>query len=152
ARGDLQIIGGTTLKEYRQIEKDAALERRFLPITIKEPTHEETTLILQGLRDRYEKSHEVKYSDDVIESFVILSNRHIQASFSSDKAIGLMDEVGSRHNLANSENDEESLENKLNDVVEAKEKAAEKEDYEEAANLRYQEIQLQKQIDKAKEE
>src|SRR5699024_908084 len=72
--------------------------------------------------------------------------------FLPDKAIDLMDEVGSRHNLANSENDEESLENKLNDVVEAKEKAAEKEDYEEAANLRYQEIQLQKQIDKAKEE
>jgi len=152
ARGDLQVIGATTLKEYRQIEKDAALERRFQPITIKEPTHEETTLILQGLKDRYEKFHEVKYSDDVIESFVTLSNRYIQDRFLPDKAIDLMDEVGSRHNLANSENDEESLENKLNDVVEAKEKAAEKEDYEEAANLRYQEIQLQKQIDKAKEE
>src|SRR5690625_2352575 len=152
ARGDLQVIGATTLTEYRQIEKDAALERRFQPITIKEPTHEETTLILQGLKDRYEKFHEVKYSDDVIESFVTLSNRYIQDRFLPDKAIDLMDEVGSRHNLANSENDEESLENKLNDVVEAKEKAAEKEDYEEAANLRYQEIQLQKQIDKAKEE
>src|SRR5699024_11276662 len=86
------------------------------------------------------------------ESFVTLSNRYIQDRFLPDKAIDLMDEVGSRHNLANSENDEESLENKLNDVVEAKEKAAEKEDYEEAANLRYKEIQLQKQIDKEKEE
>src|SRR5699024_8566468 len=84
--------------------------------------------------------------DDVIESFVTLSNRYIQDRFLPDKAIDLMDEVGSRHNLANSENDEESLENKLNDVVEAKEKAAEKEDYEEAANLRYQEIQLQEQV------
>src|SRR5690625_1591554 len=79
ARGDLQVIGATTLKEYRQIEKDAALERRFQPITIKEPTHEETTLILQGLKDRYEKFHEVKYSDDVIESFITYYNHYFQA-------------------------------------------------------------------------
>src|SRR5699024_10243625 len=133
ARGDLQVIGATTLKEYRQIEKDAALERRFQPITIKEPTHEETTLILQGIKDRYEKFHEVKYSDDVIESFVTLSNRYMQDRFLPDTALDLMDEVCSRHNLANSENDEESLENKLNDVVEEKEKAAKKQDYEEPA-------------------
>src|SRR5699024_1599792 len=75
ARGDLQVIGATTLKEYRQIEKDAALERRFQPIIIKEPTVEEAILILQGLKDRYEKFHEVEYSDEVIESFVTLSDR-----------------------------------------------------------------------------
>ncbi len=152
ARGDLQIIGATTLKEYRQIEKDAALERRFQPINVKEPTNAETVLILQGLKERYEKFHEVNYSDDVIDSFVTLSSRYVQDRFLPDKAIDLMDEVGSRHNLANAENDEASLEDKLNDIVKAKETAAEKEDYEEAANLRYQEIQLQKQIDKAKEE
>ena len=152
ARGDLQIIGATTLKEYRQIEKDAALERRFQPIIVKEPTQEEATLILQGLKDRYEKFHEVTYSDDVIESFVTLSNRYIQDRFLPDKAIDLMDEVGSRHNLANSEQDTASLEKKMKDIVEAKEKAAEEENYEEAANLRYQEIQLQKQLDKANEQ
>jgi len=152
ARGDLQVIGATTLKEYRQIEKDAALERRFQPIIVKEPTNEETVQILQGLKEKYEKFHDVNYSDDVIDSFVTLSSRYIQDRFLPDKAIDLMDEVGSRHNLANAENDEASLSGKLNDIVEAKEKAAEKEDYEEAANLRYQEIQLLKQIDKAKEE
>ncbi len=151
ARGDLQIIGATTLKEYRQIEKDAALERRFQPIIVKEPTHEEAVLILQGLKDRYEKFHEVTYSDDVIESFVSLSNRYIQDRFLPDKAIDLMDEVGSRHNLANAENNSVALEEKMNDIVKAKETAAEQENYEEAANLRYQEIQLQKQLDEAKE-
>ena len=150
ARGDLQIIGATTLKEYRQIEKDAALERRFQPIIVKEPTHEEALLILQGLKDRYEKFHEVTYSDDVLESFVTLSSRYIQDRFLPDKAIDLMDEVGSRHNLANAEQDSTKLEAKMKDIVAAKEKAAEQEDYEEAANLRYQEIQLQKQLDKAK--
>lgn len=151
ARGDLQIIGATTLKEYRQIEKDAALERRFQPIIIKEPTNEETALILQGIKDRFEKFHEVTYSDDVIDSFVTLSSRYIQDRFLPDKAIDLMDEVGSRHNLANAEGDSATLEQKMNDIVEAKEKAAKEEDYEEAANLRYQEIQLEKQLNKVKE-
>jgi len=149
ARGELQVIGATTLKEYRQIEKDAALERRFQPIIVKEPTVEEAILILQGLKDRYEQYHEVEYSDEVIESFVTLSDRYIQDRFLPDKAIDLMDEVGSRLNLANASQDTATIEKQLEEVVKEKETAAEKEDYELAAHLRYQEIQLQKQLDKA---
>src|SRR5699024_4568346 len=92
ARGELQIIGATTIKEYRQIEKDAALERRFQPILVKEPTVDESVEILQGIKDRYEQFHGVTYSDDVIQSFVTLSDRYIQDRFLPDKAIDLMDE------------------------------------------------------------
>ena len=149
ARGDLQVIGATTLKEYRQIEKDAALERRFQPIIVKEPTTEESIQILHGLKSRYEDFHGVSYSDEVIEAFVNLSARYIQDRFLPDKAIDLMDEVGSRLNLANSEQDTDTIEEQLKKVVQEKEAAAEQEDYEKAANLRYQEIQLQKQLEKA---
>src|SRR5690625_1103315 len=150
ARGELQLIGATTLKEYREIEKDAALERRLQPIIVDEPTIEETILILNGIKDRYEDFHQVNYSDEVIKAFVTLSDRYIQDRFLPDKAIDLMDEVGSRLNLANSEMDYETIQNRLDEVIKEKEKAAEAEDYETAANLRYQEIQLQKQLDKAK--
>lgn len=149
ARGELQIIGATTLKEYRQIEKDAALERRFQPIIVKEPTIEEAIQILQGLKSRYEDFHGVKYADEVIEAFVTLADRYIQDRFLPDKAIDLMDEVGSRLNLANAEKDTDSIEKQLNAIIQEKERAAEQEDYEKAANLRYQEIQLQKQLEKA---
>lgn len=152
ARGQLQVIGATTLKEYRQIEKDAALERRFQPIIVQEPTVDEAIQILQGLKNRYEAFHDVTYPDDVIEAFVKLSDRYIQDRYLPDKAIDLMDEVGSRFNLSNSEKDTETLEKQLEKIIAEKEKAAEKEDYELAANLRYQEIQLQKQLDKAKEQ
>src|SRR5699024_3570169 len=151
ARGELQLIGATTLKEYRQIEKDAALERRFQPIIVKEPSHDESVQILQGIKNRYEAFHEVTYSDEVVEAFVTLSDRYIQDRFLPDKAIDLMDEVGSRLNLANDEKDSDTLEEQMNQIVSQKKAAAEREDYETAANLRYQEIQLQKQIDKAKE-
>src|SRR5690625_681566 len=151
ARGELQVIGATTLKEYRQIEKDAALERRFQPIIVNEPTIAETVQILHGIKDRYEDFHGVTYSDEVIESFVMLSDRYIQDRFLPDKAIDLMDEVGSRLNLVNSEQDVESIEKQLEKIVKEKEAAAEKEDYETAANLRYQEIQLQKQLEKAQD-
>ncbi|SHG76430.1 ATP-dependent Clp protease ATP-binding subunit [Ornithinibacillus halophilus] len=150
ARGELQIIGATTLKEYRQIEKDAALERRFQPIIVKEPSVEEAVQILNGIKDRYENFHEVRYSEDAIRAFVTLSQRYIQDRFLPDKAIDLMDEVGSRLNLANAEKDSHSIEQKLQETIQEKEAAAEKEDYERAANLRYQEIQLQKQLEKAK--
>jgi len=152
ARGDLQLIGATTLKEYRQIEKDPALERRLQPVTVKEPTHEDTIKILEGIKDRYEKFHEVSYSEEVIESFVKLSSRYIQDRNLPDKAIDLMDEVGSRLNLSNAEKDSSSIQNKIDEVVEEKQKAAEKEDYERAANMRYQEIQLQKQLEKAEDD
>src|SRR5699024_1434834 len=151
ARGELQIIGATTLKEYRQIEKDAALERRFQPIIVKEPSLKETVQILQGIKSRYEQFHGVTYSDEVVDAFVQLSNRYIQDRFLPDKAIDLMDEVGARLNLANAEKDSDSIEQQLEKVTKEKEAAAEQEDYERAANLRYQEIQLQKQLDKAKE-
>ncbi len=151
ARGDLQVIGATTLKEYRQIEKDAALERRLQPIIVKEPSLEDAVKILKGIKDRYEKFHEVRYSDEVVEAFVGLSNRYIQDRFLPDKAIDLMDEVGSRLNLANAQKDSDSLQQRLDEVVKQKQEAAEKEDYERAANLRYQEIQLQKQLDKVED-
>ncbi|ASN06887.1 ATP-dependent Clp protease ATP-binding subunit [Virgibacillus necropolis] len=152
ARGELQLIGATTLKEYRNIEKDAALERRFQPIIVKEPSAEEAIQILNGIKDRYETFHEVSYSDEAIRSFVTLSKRYIQDRFLPDKAIDLMDEVGSRLNLANTEKDTDVLHQRLGEIVEAKEKAADEENYEQAANLRYQEIQLQKQLEKAKNE
>ncbi|GAA0441231.1 ATP-dependent protease ATP-binding subunit ClpE [Lentibacillus halophilus] len=152
ARGDLQLIGATTLKEYREIEKDAALERRFQPVMVHEPSEDDTVAILNGIKDRYEQFHEVRYSDEAIRSFVILSKRYIQDRYLPDKAIDLMDEVGSRLNLDNAEKDSDSIQNRMNEIVREKEQAAEQEDYERAAHLRYQEIQLQKQLDKAKDE
>lgn len=151
ARGEFQLIGATTLKEYRQIEKDAALERRLQPIHVDEPSIEDTIKILNGIKDRYEDYHEVRYSDEAIEAFVKLSERYIQDRFLPDKAIDLMDEVGSRLNLKNSTKDATSLRKQLEQVIKEKEEAAEKEDYERAAHLRYQEIQLQKQLDKAED-
>ncbi|RKQ31384.1 ATP-dependent Clp protease ATP-binding subunit [Oceanobacillus halophilus] len=149
ARGELQLIGATTLKEYRKIEKDAALERRLQPIIVKEPSVEDAVHILNGIKDRYEKFHEVRYSDEAVQAFVNLSNRYIQDRFLPDKAIDLMDEVGSRLNLKNAQSDASSIKARLDEVVKEKQEAAEREDYERAANLRYQEIQLQKQLDKA---
>src|SRR5699024_5886647 len=150
ARGEIQLIGATTLSEYRQIEKDAALERRLQPIIVDEPTTEEAVQILHGIKDRYENFHEVKYSDEVIEAFVTLSARYSLYPFLPDRAIDLMYEVGSRLNLANSEKDTNCIQQRLDYIVKEKMAAAEKENYERAANLRYQEIQLQKQLDKAK--
>lgn len=152
SRGEIQLIGATTLKEYRQIEKDAALERRLQPIIVEEPTPEEAVQILKGIKDRYEKFHEVRYSNEAIEACVNLSKRYIQDRYLPDKAIDLMDEVGSRLNLANSSKDSESIRQRLEEITKEKEAAAEREDYERAAHLRYQEIQLQKQLEKAKGE
>ena len=151
ARGNLQLIGATTLKEYRQIEKDAALERRFQPIIVKEPSAEDTIKILNGIKDRYENFHEVSYSDEAIQAFVTLSGRYIQDRYLPDKAIDLMDEVGSRLNLIHATADPDSIGTRLAEVVQEKEQAAEEEEYEKAANLRYEEIQLRKQLDEAKQ-
>lgn len=152
ARGEVQIIGATTLKEYRQIEKDAALERRLQPIIVKEPSLEEAELILKGIKDKYEAFHEVCYSDEAVKAFITLSDRYIQDRFLPDKAIDLMDEVGSRLNLSNSEKDSSAIEAQLEDIRKKKDLAAEEEDYEEAAHLKYKEIQLTKQLEKAKGE
>ncbi|MFJ7973974.1 AAA family ATPase [Psychrobacillus sp. NPDC096389] len=151
ARGGLQLIGATTLKEYRQIEKDAALERRFQPIIVKEPSTEDTIHILNGIKDRYENFHEVHYPDETIQAFVTLSERYIQDRFLPDKAIDLMDEVGARLNLTHASANSESIGTRLNEVIQLKEQAAEKEDYEKAANLRFEEIQLRKQLEQAKQ-
>ncbi|SHN28377.1 ATP-dependent Clp protease ATP-binding subunit [Gracilibacillus kekensis] len=151
ARGELQLIGATTLKEYRQIEKDAALERRFQPIMVKEPSLEEAEQILQGLKERYEKYHKVTYSDEVLHAAVGLSKRYIQDRFLPDKAIDLMDEAGARLNLEVSETDHDSLQKRLDEIAKEKMEAAEKEDYERAANLRHQEIKLEKKLEETNE-
>ncbi|MCZ2257759.1 ATP-dependent Clp protease ATP-binding subunit [Sporosarcina sp. G11-34] len=152
ARGGLQLIGATTLKEYRQIEKDAALERRFQPIIVKEPSAEDTIKILNGIKNRYEDFHEVHYSDEAVQAFVTLSERYIQDRFLPDKAIDLMDEVGSRLNLIHAAANPDSIGIRLGEVIQEKEKAAEAEDYEKAANLRYEEIQLRKHLEEAKQQ
>ncbi|MBM7542124.1 ATP-dependent Clp protease ATP-binding subunit [Amphibacillus cookii] len=151
ARGELQLIGATTLKEYRQIEKDAALERRFQPIMVNEPSVEEAIQILQGIKDRYQQYHHVRYSDAVIEQAVILSKRYIQDRFLPDKAIDLIDEAGSRLNLVHAQSDKSMLEERLADIAKEKEAAAEKEDYEKAAHLRHQELKLEKQLAQAED-
>ena len=101
ARGDFQVIGATTMEEYRKyIEKDAALERRFQPVTVGEPSQEEAVEILKGLRDRYEAHHKVKITDEAIESAVTLSSRYIADRYLPDKAIDLIDEAASRVRLS----------------------------------------------------
>ncbi|MGN7408381.1 AAA family ATPase [Sporosarcina sp. SAFN-010] len=152
ARGTLQLIGATTLKEYRQIEKDAALERRFQPIIVKEPSAEDTNKILNGIKDRYENFHGVSYSDEAVQAFVTLSQRYIQDRFLPDKAIDLMDEVGARLNLEQtSAGDSDSLEMRLEEIVQQKEHAADQENYEKAANLRAEEVKLREKLDEGKQ-
>ena len=146
ARGELQLIGATTLKEYRQIEKDAALERRLQPIIVKEPTTDEAVQILQGIKDRYEKFHNVSYSDEVIEQAVRLSKRYIQDRFLPDKAIDLIDQAGARLNLLHAESDKSVIETRLEEIAVKKAEAAEIEDYETAAHLRHEELKLENQL------
>ncbi|MDC3413453.1 ATP-dependent Clp protease ATP-binding subunit [Terrihalobacillus insolitus] len=152
ARGELQVIGATTLNEYRKIEKDAALERRFQPIMVKEPAIEEAVQILTGLKERYEAYHQVRYTEEAIRSAVTLSKRYLQDRFLPDKAIDLIDEAGSRLNLENSETDKQTIQESLDQLAKEKQEAAEKEDYERAAKLRHQEIKLEKQLSEANEE
>ncbi len=120
ARGELQLIGATTLKEYRKIEKDAALERRFQPIIVKEPSMEEAEQILLGLKERYENYHKVSYPDEVLRAAVVLSKRYIQDRFLPDKAIDLLDEAGARLNLAVAETDHDSLQQRLDEIAKEK--------------------------------
>ncbi|MFT9850211.1 ATP-dependent Clp protease ATP-binding subunit [Aneurinibacillus sp. REN35] len=147
ARGELQVIGATTLKEYRTIEKDAALERRFQPVMVKEPTVEEALQILQGLRVKYESYHQVSYSDEVIRACVELSHRYIQDRFLPDKAIDLLDEAGSKVNLRTSGKTTEEMRARLAQVSEEKKEATAKEEYERAARLRDEENHLLAQLD-----
>ncbi|QNQ80751.1 ATP-dependent Clp protease ATP-binding subunit [Lactobacillus sp. PV034] len=138
ARGELQLIGATTIKEYRNIEKDSALARRFQPVDVKEPSLKETIKILQGIRKRYEDYHHVKYTDDSIEAAVNLSSRYIQDRFLPDKAIDLLDEAGSRMNLTIPYVDSAKIEERLTAAKDLKEQASQNEDYEKAAYYRDQ--------------
>jgi ATP-dependent Clp protease ATP-binding subunit ClpE len=147
ARGELQVIGATTLKEYRKIEKDAALERRFQPVIVKEPTVEEAIQILQGIRPKYEAYHQVVYSDEVIRACVELSHRYIQDRFLPDKAIDLLDEAGSKINLRSSGQNTEELRSRLTQLTQEKKAATEQEDYERAAALRDEEARILEQLD-----
>ncbi len=148
ARGDVQIIGATTLEDYRKhIEKDSALERRFQPVTIKEPTVEESIEILKGIRQYYEDFHQVRFSDDVIEASVNMSARYIHDRFLPDKAIDVIDEAGSRVNLKNVGTVElEKYKAQLKKVQELKEQAAVIDDYQRAADYKVEECQLQEKI------
>ena len=138
ARGELQLVGATTIKEYRDIEKDSALARRFQPVEVKEPSIDETTRILKGIQKRYEDYHHVHYTDDAIESAAKLSARYIQDRFLPDKAIDLLDEAGSRMNLTIPYIDKDKMQERINAAEQLKEEALKNEDYEKAAYYRDQ--------------
>ncbi|SDX02815.1 ATP-dependent Clp protease ATP-binding subunit ClpE [Marininema mesophilum] len=147
ARGELQVIGATTLKEYRQIEKDAALERRFQPVMVNEPSIEEAIRILQGLRKNYEDYHSVAYTEDAIRASVQLSHRYIQDRFLPDKAIDLMDEAGSKINLTSVTDSGAELREQLTQITAEKEVATQREEYERAGQLRDEERKLEEQLE-----
>lgn len=139
ARGDFQVIGATTMEEYRKyIEKDAALERRFQPVTVGEPSQEEAVEILKGLRDRYEAHHKVKITDEAIESAVTLSSRYIADRYLPDKAIDLIDEAASRVRLSSLTYPQEikELEDKIKKLENEKASAVNEQDFENAAKIR----------------
>jgi len=154
ARGELQCLGATTLNEYRQhIERDAALERRFQPIMVGEPSVEETIEILYGLRSVYEQHHKVKISDEAIFAAAKLSDRYINDRFLPDKAIDLIDEAGSRAHLASSNASPEvkELKQELDSISKDKEKAVKDQDFEVAGQLRDREIEIAEKIKAASE-
>lgn len=138
ARGDLQLVGATTIKEFREIEKDSALARRFQPVEVKEPSIDETIKILKGIQKRYEDYHHVHYTDGAIEAAVKLSARYIQDRFLPDKAIDLLDEAGSRMNLTIPYIDKEKIQERINAAEDLKQQALKNEDYEKAAYYRDQ--------------
>ncbi|MCL1796161.1 MAG: ATP-dependent Clp protease ATP-binding subunit, partial [Clostridia bacterium] len=148
-RGDIQCIGATTLDEYRKnVEKDAALERRFQPVKVGEPTAEETIAILQGLRDRYEAHHKVEITDNALQAAVQLSDRYISDRFLPDKAIDLMDEAASRVRLRafTAPPDVKEQEERMKDLQNEKKEAITHQDFEKAASLRDEERQLRAAI------
>jgi ATP-dependent Clp protease ATP-binding subunit ClpE len=149
ARGELQVVGATTLKEYRKIEKDAALERRFQPVQVLEPTPEAAIQILKGIQKKYEDYHQVTYTEDAIKACVNLSHRYIQDRFLPDKAIDLLDEAGSKLNLTSVNKSNDEIEARLKEIAVQKEDALKKENYEQAATLRDEEMKLEKALNKA---
>ena len=155
ARGELQLVGATTREEYRKhIEKDAALERRFQPIDVAEPTQEETLQILKGLRPAYEEHHKVTITDEALEAAVKLSTRYINDRFLPDKAIDLMDEASSRIRLEvySDSPKRKEAEEKLKALENEKEEAIKNEEYEKAGAIKKKQTRLKKQIEKIDEE
>ena len=155
ARGELQLIGATTLDEYRKyIEKDAALERRFAPIMVGEPTCEETIEIMKGLRDKYEAHHKVRITDEAIKAAVKLSDRYITDRFLPDKAIDLMDEAGSKVRIAmfSAPPDIKNLEKRLENIKKEKEQAVNRQEFEKAAELRDEEKKAAEEVEKIRKE
>ncbi|MCK8624286.1 ATP-dependent Clp protease ATP-binding subunit [Apilactobacillus xinyiensis] len=136
ARGEFQLIGSTTLKEYRDIEKDSALARRFQKVMVKEPSIQKTVDILKGIQSKYEEYHHVKYTDKAIEAAVRLSKRYIQDRYLPDKAIDLLDTAGSKANLSINFTDPETLKKKIDNYENEKQNALKNEDYEKAAYYR----------------
>ena len=154
ARGEIQLIGATTLNEYRKfIEKDTALERRFSPVTVAEPSETDTILILNGLRDKYEAHHNVKITDEAIKAATELSVRYINDRFLPDKAIDLIDEAASRVRLKTyTEPDNiKQMQEELERVSKDKEEAVRSQKFEKAANLRDRERELRQQVQKEEE-
>ena len=152
ARGELQLVGATTLNEYRIIEKDAALERRMQPVKVDEPTVGETITILKGIQKKYEDYHHVHYTDGAIEAAALLSNRYIQDRFLPDKAIDLLDEAGSKMNLTLNFVDPKVIDQRLIEAENLKAQATRDEDFEKAAYFRdqiakYKEMQGQQVTD-----
>jgi ATP-dependent Clp protease ATP-binding subunit ClpC len=149
ARGELQCIGATTLDEYRKhIERDAALERRFQPVMVGEPSVDETIEILHGLRDRYEQHHKLKISDEALEAAAKLSDRYIADRFLPDKAIDLVDEAGSRVRLLNSQLPPaaKELDRELRQVLKDKDNAVRSQDFDKAGELRDREMEIKAEI------
>jgi len=155
ARGELQLIGATTLKEYKKyIEKDAALERRFQPVTVGEPTVEETVEILKGIRDKYEAHHNVTITDSALKAASSMSARYITDRFLPDKAIDLIDEASSKKRLSSQTEPDEikALEERLEKLLSEKEEAITTQDFEKAATLRDEEKLVREQIESGKKE
>ena len=153
SRGEIQVIGATTLKEYKKyIEKDSALERRFQTIMVNEPSAEDAISILKGIRNKYEKFHCAKITDEAIKAAVKISQRYITDRFLPDKAIDLMDEASAKVRLktVNIPTNISQLEQKIQDLKKAKEKAIDNQDYELAATIRDQEIQIKEELATAK--
>lgn len=155
ARGDFQVIGATTINEYRKhIEKDAALERRFQPVTVGEPSEVEAVEILKGLKDRYEAHHKVQITDESIEAAVKLSARYIADRYLPDKAIDLIDEAASRVRLRTFTAPEslQDLENEIKEIESEKAAAVNSQDFERAASLRDRQKEMQERLEKAKDD
>lgn len=153
ARGEIQIIGATTLSEYRKhIEKDTALERRFQPVLVDEPSVSESVEILKGIKDYYENYHKVRISDDVIDAACRMSERYITDRFLPDKAIDVIDEAGSAVNLRNiALYDAKKIQNRLDEISVQSQEAADAQDFEKTALLRQEEIELKDELTKKQE-